>query len=104
MYELVEEAGGAADRYRDDAAARGTGVHEDIERCIIDDYEPATPKGYQGINWLRHKGFVVEELEYTVWDPVRLLAGTVDGVGRHPVNRRHNHRGTGRAEAAPTPR
>ena len=82
--EMRLEAEGAADRYRDAAADRGTDVHSDIERCIIDHYEPMTPKGRQGVHWLRHKGFEVLELEFTVWDIDLGLAGTVDVIGYDP--------------------
>jgi len=82
---MIATAKHASDQARDDAADRGTNIHQEIAHvladppwCFGEDYPPTV---YWALTWLREAGITVARTEMTVWDDTTMVAGTFDGAG-----------------------
>ena len=78
---LIDSAGRAGDEHRNEAADRGTRIHEEIQ-AALGGVEPEGKEAKQALAYLAHRGFTVEASELTVWDPGVKVAGTIDLVAR----------------------
>ena len=84
---LLETARTSAARHRDEAAGRGTSIHESIADVLRDPWMkwnnlPFEQTGY-ALTWITDWAIDVEAVEMTVWDDSLAVAGTCDGVGRN---------------------
>ena len=84
---LITTAKSAANQRRDEAAERGTSIHESIADALSDppmklNNLPFEQTGY-ALTWITDWAINVEAVEMTVWDDSLAVAGTCDGVGRN---------------------
>ena len=84
---ILETARKSAARHRDEAAERGTSIHESIADALSDppmklNDLPFEQTGY-ALTWITYWAIDVEAVEMTVWDDSLAVAGTCDGVGRN---------------------
>lgn len=85
---LVGSAAYASDRVRDEAAERGTGIHDQIQTYLehganwLD--RPLTAEAGYALDFLAERQISVERTEMTVWNEALRIAGTCDAIGREP--------------------
>ena len=79
---VIENAKLASDHKRDEAANKGTSIHEEIQSVLTDSEDIAlSPQAYHAVQYLQDNGITLEATELTVWDSTNRIAGTCDWVG-----------------------
>jgi len=79
---LIDTASKRPDEVKEEAADRGTGLHQEIERYLTSEDRPAA-EGVtaQAVRFLSDWDITIAQSEMTVWSDDLQVAGTCDGVG-----------------------
>ena len=82
--QLADIAKAASDKKRDEAAARGTRIHAEIQQALQAGTTPRatwlSPEASRALTWFYAQGYRIVTTEMALWDPVRKIGGTPDVV------------------------
>jgi len=76
--DILDKAKLQSDIVRDEAGARGTEVHNQVDNYIKHSVQPSNPRATAIINWIKHKNFEIIESEKIVFSEKHWYAGTLD--------------------------
>lgn len=87
--QLTSMAKGASDKKRDEAAARGTRIHAEIQMALQNGSAPHSPylslEAQAALQWFYSNGYKLITAEMVLWDPALKVAGTCDVVCEDPA-------------------